>query len=136
MGEAGDPGRLVHARLVQDRGPVVGVRDAGDLALAKAEDVDSVPLEMPPGGGDVKEGTFLRTAHHMLIGKSGGGRAVEQPGDVLAARDRPRRAAGPRCVGGKEPGCLLVPVEDVLDECLDLLRSRPLRPFLDRSCKK
>src|SRR6202042_3344956 len=133
--ESGDPGCLVRARVVEDRGPVVAGPDVADFATAQAVDVDAVPLDVAPARGDAENGALLRAAHdhahHDLValaedvvdgdvrvGKRGD-HAGEQPGDVGAARDRAHGAAGPLHGGVQVVGGVVavVLVDDVLEEC-------------------
>src|ERR1700731_5373111 len=60
---SGNPGCLVRARVVEDRGPVVAGPDVADLAVAQAVDVDAVPLDVAPARGDAENGAVLRAAH-------------------------------------------------------------------------
>src|SRR5580693_6673250 len=124
MGESGDPGCFVRARVV------------ADLAVAEAVDVDAVPLDVAPAGGDAENGALLCAAHdhahHDLIALAEdvvdgdvrvgerGDHAGEQPGDVGAARDRAHGAAGPLHGGVQVLGGVVavVLVDDVLKECL------------------
>jgi hypothetical protein len=57
--ESGDPGCFVRARVVEDRGPVVAGPDVADLAVAQTVDVDAVPLDVPPAGGDAGNSALL-----------------------------------------------------------------------------
>src|SRR5216683_4711237 len=136
-GECGsvDPGRLVRARVVEDRGPVVAGPDLADLAVPQEKDVDCVPVNSAPGGGDAQQGTFLRAAHDLAhddlvpraedilhgavhVGQRGH-HAGKQPGDVGPARDRAHGAAVPLDVLVQVAGGVvaMVLVEHVLEEC-------------------
>src|ERR1700746_566451 len=111
---SGDPGCLERAGVVEDRGPVVAGPDVGDLAVVETVDVDAVPLDVAPAGGDAEDGAFLRAAephahdaHHDLVALAEdvvdgdvrvgerGDDAGEQPGDVSTTRDQAHRAAVP-----------------------------------------
>src|ERR1700757_42609 len=130
---SGDPGRLERAGVVEDRGPVVAGPDVGDLAVVETVDVDAVPLDVAPAGGDAEDGAFLRAAdhdaHHDLVALAEdvvdgdvrvgerGDDAGEQPGDVGPARDRAHGAAGPLPGGVQVVGGVVtvVLVDDVLE---------------------
>src|SRR5205807_4599102 len=60
---SGDPGRLVRARVVEDRGEVLGRPFLADLAVLEPVEIDRVPLEVTPGGGNAEQGALLRTGH-------------------------------------------------------------------------
>src|SRR5580692_864975 len=60
---SGDPGRLVRPRVVEDRGEVLGSPFLADLAALEPVEVDRVPLEVAPGGGNAQQGALLRTGH-------------------------------------------------------------------------
>src|SRR5260370_20260964 len=61
--ESADPGRLVGARVVEDRGPVVAGPDVTDLAVAQPVNVDAVPLDVASAGGDRGVGALLGAPH-------------------------------------------------------------------------
>src|SRR6266446_2462584 len=69
--ESADPGCLVGAGVVDDRGPVVAVPDVADLAVAQPVNVDAVPLDVASAGGDGEDGALLGAAHdhahHNLV---------------------------------------------------------------------
>src|SRR5579871_910329 len=133
-GGSGDPGRLVGARVEKDRTPVVTAPDRADLAALQTVDIDAVPVDVAPGGGDAQKGAFLRAthddAHHDLVALAedvldgrvrvgqGGHHAGEQPGDVRAASDRAYGAAVPLHVSGEELAGLVavVLVDDFAEE--------------------
>src|SRR5256886_12384236 len=60
---SGDPGCLVRTRVVEDRGEVLGSPFLTDLAALEPVEVDRVPLEVAPGGGNAQQGALLRTGH-------------------------------------------------------------------------
>src|SRR6476646_5301822 len=60
---SGDPGRLERARVVEDRGEVLRSPFLTDLAAPEAVEVDRVPLEVAPGGGNAQQRALLRTGH-------------------------------------------------------------------------
>src|ERR1700722_2929793 len=131
---SGNPGCLVRARVVEDRGPVVAGPDVADLAVAQAVDVDAVPLDVAPARGDAENGAFLRAAHdhahHDLVALGEdvidgdvrvgerGDHASEQPCDVGTARDRAHGAAVPLHAGVQvvDSVVAVVLVDDVLEE--------------------
>src|ERR1700756_3898642 len=51
-GGSGDPGGLVGAGIEENRAPVVTSPDRANLAALQAVDVDAVPVDVAPGGGD------------------------------------------------------------------------------------
>src|SRR5260370_29607539 len=61
--ESADPGRLVGARVVEDRGPVVAGPDVTDLAVAQPVNVHAVPLDVPSPGGRSEAGALCGAAH-------------------------------------------------------------------------
>src|ERR1700730_8019893 len=133
---SGDPGRLVGTRVVEDRGEVLGGPFLADLAALQPVEVDRVPLEVAPGGGNAQQGALLRTGHDQAdddlvamaedvlhVGVQIGDRgdyAGQHPGDGGAAREVADRAGVELCVLGQVAGGVVavVSVEDVLEECL------------------
>src|SRR5690348_2497942 len=133
---SGDPGRLVGTRVVEDRGEVLGGPFLADLAALEPVEVDRVPLEVAPGGGNAQQGTLLRTGHDQAdddlvavaedvlhVGVQIGDRgddAGQHPGDGGTAREVADGARVELCVPGQVVGGVVtvVPVEDVLEEGL------------------
>src|SRR6266550_3573105 len=60
---SGDPGCLVRTGVVEDRGEVLGRPFLADLAALEPVEVDRVPLEVAPGGGNAQQRALLGAGH-------------------------------------------------------------------------
>src|ERR1700724_3032296 len=118
---SGDPGRLVRTRVVEDRGEGLRSPFLADLAALEPVEVDRVPLEVAPGGGNAEQGALLRTGHDQaddnLVAVT---EDVLHPGDGGTAREVADGARVELCVPDQVAGGVVavVPVEDVLEERL------------------